>query len=121
MKTIKDLQEILDAEVSKNKTKTKGASWIISKPTTKTKDLRQAIRYLTDCKPSEELIRKQLEQVERKLVIIEERKDGYIKDNKTWLITNGYPELKDMEDFYYRENDRQHLRKQVEMLKLILD
>ena len=111
MKTIKELQAVLQAEIDKG----------TGKATSKTKDLHQVLIYLKDHNPTEELVRKQLDQTERKIGIIESRIDGYITNNKAWLIMNGYPERKDMEKYYYEQNDRAHLRKQVKMLKLILE
>lgn len=111
MKTIEDVKKLLNAEIHKSED---------HKSNSKTKDLHQVIRYL-ELNPKEEEVREQLEKVEKDIVLIYDRMEGYIKDNKTVLISQGYSDQKQMERHYLNIYEMSHLQKQVKILKMILD
>ena len=116
MKTIEDVKELLEKETEN--CKSNGAN--LKVPNSKTKDLHQVIRYL-ELNPKEEKIREQLEKVEKDIAIIYDRMEDYIKDNKSVLIMQGYADQKQMERHYLNIYEMNHLKTQVEILKMILD
>lgn len=110
MKTIEQLKEILDDENSKN-------GW--QKATTKINDIKQCIAYL-ETNPREDFIRKQLEDVTKDIALVDERRDGFIKTNKGYLVSQGYTSPKEMEGYYNSKYNLSHLKKQQKMLEMIL-
>lgn len=122
MKTIKDLEKELEKIVEKNAKFDNKAGCVVPKPTLKTQQLRQAIVYLKDFNPSEEVVKKQLDKVVSELNILDSRMDEWITTHEQDMSIKGVDtkDSRQSEAYYKKIHNVPTKKDQVKMLSLIL-